>query len=62
MIFGEGRYRYFAPLEKLQGKYPKALWHTQEGIKEITIWCSNDYLAMGQNTDVIAAAKAALDF
>ncbi|MFV0322614.1 MAG: 5-aminolevulinate synthase [Alphaproteobacteria bacterium] len=60
-IRGEGRYRYFAPLEKLQGQYPKALWHTEDGIKEITIWCSNDYLAMGQNADVITAAKAALD-
>ncbi|MFV0430905.1 MAG: 5-aminolevulinate synthase [Alphaproteobacteria bacterium] len=60
-IRDEGRYRYFAPLEKIMGQYPKALWHTKDGIKEITIWCSNDYLVMGQNKDVIEAAKKALD-
>lgn len=56
----EGRYRYFAQLEKLIGKYPKALYHDEQGAKEITIWCSNDYLAMGQDERVIKAAQEAL--
>ncbi len=56
----EGRYRYFAQLEKLMGKYPKALYHDEQGSKEITIWCSNDYLAMGQDERVIKAAQQAL--
>ncbi len=56
----EGRYRYFMPLEKIMGKYPKALWHDEQKVKEITIWCSNDYLAMGQDERVIKAAQDAL--
>ncbi len=57
----EGRYRYFRHLEKKIGAYPKVLWHSSQGAVEITIWCSNDYMVMGQHPDVMQAAKNAID-
>ena len=48
----EGRYRYFTEVERVSGHHPKAIWNSSAGKKEVTIWCSNDYLGMGQNPSV----------
>jgi len=58
----EGRYRTFATLERIVGRFPQALYHDQErGPREVTIWCSNDYLGMGQNKTVLTAMTEALE-
>ncbi|MEM9248874.1 MAG: 5-aminolevulinate synthase [Pseudomonadota bacterium] len=54
-----GNYREFAELERHRGAYPRATCHTGDG--DVTIWCSNDYLGMGQHPDVLAAMHGALD-
>ena len=61
-LHSEGRYRTFIDIERVQGHYPQAVWTRSDGIKQnITVWCGNDYLGMGQHPQVLAAMHAALD-
>ena len=58
-LHAERRYRVFADIERIVGRFPHALWRSETGPREIVVWCSNDYLGMGQDVEVIAAMNKA---
>ncbi|MFC3180333.1 5-aminolevulinate synthase [Cypionkella sinensis] len=61
-LHDEGRYRTFIDIERRKGAYPHAVWSKPDGAEaDITVWCGNDYLGMGQHPVVLAAMHEALD-
>jgi 5-aminolevulinate synthase len=60
-LHGEGRYRVFTELERKASEFPKATRYHGDTTQEVTVWCSNDYLGMGQQPEVMQACKDAVD-
>ncbi|NVO23558.1 5-aminolevulinate synthase [Donghicola mangrovi] len=61
-LHDEGRYRTFIDIERRKGNYPHAVWRKEDGSEQnITVWCGNDYLGMGQHPKVLEAMHEALD-
>jgi len=57
----EGRYREFADIRRHRGAFPKATHFSSDGKRDIKVWCSNDYLGMGQHPVVVSAMHEAID-
>jgi len=61
-LHAEGRYRTFIDIERRNGQFPHAVWTRPDGsLQDITVWCGNDYLGMGQNPVVLTAMHEAVD-
>ena len=56
----ENRYRNFVELERHAGRHPHATWNSPSGPQDVVIWCSNDYLGMGQHPAVLDAMQSAI--
>ena len=61
-LHDEGRYRTFIDIERRKGHFPHAIWHAPDGTsRDITVWCGNDYLGMGQHPSVLNAMHEAIE-